>query len=369
MDESMEVVIAGPDSDSISDAEYWQYTPRNPGSFTLSITVKDRTGIALESASRPVFVLAVPSSSDLRHLSIGDSITRAGNYAEFAVVCVLGGKLVGTRTYDGGIISQEGRGGWTLNSYITRIARPEGGDSPFLFPLGVEGDKFLGNTSFWKDVTAADPRGYDYSGFQMIARGWRTMGNYHFNAQGYPNSPASGDVIVDPNLMAEEQWQQYNGSGWQVMMPPPNVEVSFAKYIDRYSSAFGGRGPTSISIMLGTVDFLSALSDESWSIYKTQLDAMISSIREWDPEVPIILIGSPSGAPAAMWADQKVDGADFDRRMLQHSQRLYGAFDTPECLANGIHVISFLGVVSGDNMADYVHPEVPEGHDQMGPWL
>ncbi len=284
-------------------------------------------------------------------------------------MCVLGGKLVGTRTYDGGTLAQEGRGGWTLNSYMTRIAQSEGGDSPFLFPLGIEGDKFLGNTSFWKDVTAADPKGYDYSGFQMIARGWRTVGNYHFNAQGYPSSPDTGDVIVNPDSMAGERWQEYNGSGWQVMSPPANVEVSFTKYIDRYSAAFGGGEPTSISIMLGTVDFLSALSDESWSTYKTQMDAMISSIREWNSQVPIILIGSPSGAPPDMWADQKVDSADFDRRMLQHSQRLYDAYDTTEGLANGIHVISFLGVISGANMADYVHPKIPEGHDQMGPWL
>jgi hypothetical protein len=64
-----------------------------------------------------------------------------------------------------------------------------------------------------------------------------------------------------------------------------------------------------------------------------------------------------------------VKGPDFNRRIIDHNRRLYAAYDTAEGRANNVYVISFLGVVSPDNMADYVHPKMPQGHDQMGPWL
>jgi hypothetical protein len=363
-----QVAVAPQEEGSVSHPDYWEYTPPAAGSFTLSITVKDKLGATRAATSRPVVVSALRTGNDLRHLSIGDSITRAGGYEEQAVQCILGGKTVGTRTYDDGTVGMEGRGGWTMERYLTRIAESTGGDSPFLFPVGVKGAKFRGNTSFWRDVTVGNPRGYDYNGFQMIARGWRTSGSYLFDSNGYPTSPDVGDVVVDPSQPVGTQWMQYDGSTWSTINPQPNVGVSFAKYVERYAASFPG-GPNSISIMLGTVDFLSSSPDSSWSTYKSQLDWLIASIRQWDPDVPIILIGSPSGAQAKMWADKKITGPEFNRRIVDLSRRLYATYDTTEGRANGIHVISFLGVVSSDNMADYVHPKLPEGHNQMGPWL
>jgi hypothetical protein len=367
--ETEEAVVGPPEQAWVSNPDYWEYTPSATGSFTLSITVKDKLGATRASTSRPVVVSALRTGNDLRHLSIGDSITRAGGYAELAVQCILGGKTVGTRTYDSGTVSMEGRGGWTMERYLTRIAEPIGGDSPFLFPSGVKGSKYRGNTSFWRDVTIGNPRGYDYNGFQMIARGWRTSGSYLFGSNGYPTSADVGDVVVDPSLPVGTQWRQYDGSTWSTMKPQPNVGVSFAKYVERYAAAFSGGPPTSVSIMLGTVDFLSSPPDSSWSTFKSRLDFLIASIRQSDPDVPIILIGSPSGAPSNMWADQQITGPEFNRRIVDLSRRLYATYDTPEGRADGIYVISFLGVVSSNNMVDYVHPKSPEGHDQMASWL
>jgi hypothetical protein len=153
------------------------------------------------------------------------------------------------------------------------------------------------------------------------------------------------------------------------MYPQPNVELSFAKYVDRYTAAFQKGAPTAVSIMLGTVDFLSSLTDSTWSTYQSHLDGLIASIRAWNADVPIILIGSPSAGPAELWADQKVQGPDFNRRIIDHSRRLYAAYDNAASRNNNVYVMSFLGVVSPANMADYVHPKTPQGHDQMGPWL
>jgi hypothetical protein len=145
--------------------------------------------------------------------------------------------------------------------------------------------------------------------------------------------------------------------------------MSFAKYVERYAAAFSGGAPTSISIMLGTVDSLSSTPESFWAAYKSRLDWLIDSIRQWDQHVPVILIAPPSGAPDNMWANEKIAGPEFNRRIVDLSRRLYALYDTPEARADGIYVISFLGVVSSDNMADNVHPKAPEGHDQMGQWL
>lgn len=364
-----DVVVAESLTGSVDHGDFWEYTPPGAGSFTLSIAVKDGTGATVASASRPIVVLAPSAEQDrLRELSVGDSITRAGGYARFAV-CIAGGRTVGTRTYDGGEVSEEGRGGWTLQAYTTRIAEPAGGDSPFLFPTGIDGHKYRGNTAFWRDVTVGNPHGYDFDGFQMMARGWQNGGPYLFDPNGYPSSPGAGDVVVDPTFTAGSQWREFDGAQWATMDPQPQVEFSFAKYVDRFAAAFADGKPTAISVMLGTVDFLSSLTDAGWSAYKARLDTLIDSIRDWNSNVPVILIGSPSAGPAEFWAKQKVSGGDFNQRMIDHSRRLYAAYDTAAGRANSVYVMSFLGVVSPDEMADYVHPKMPQGHDQMGPWL
>uniref|UniRef100_A0A5Q5BFS8 SGNH hydrolase-type esterase domain-containing protein n=2 Tax=unclassified Mycobacterium TaxID=2642494 RepID=A0A5Q5BFS8_MYCSS len=365
---NMDVTISGHERAATTCPTYWEYTPRGAESFPLSIVVKNGDGETVLSESRHVVVSARPSGGDLRHLSIGDSITRAGGYADMAVRTILGGQTVGTRTYDGTYFG-EGRGGWTVKNYMNRVGDPAKGDSPFLFPVGVDGGKYLGNTSFWRDVTVGNSEGYDFRGFQAIARGWKGDGPYLFDSNGYPRSPTAGDVVIDPSQADGTQWRKFSGSTWMVLEPEPDIEFSFAKYLDRFASAYSAGLPTAISIMLGTVDFLSSLTDESWSAYRAGIDTLIESIRTWDEDVPIIIIAPPSGGPEEMWADRKVTGAEFNQRMIEHSRRLFAAYDTPEKHANNIYTISFLGTVSAENMADYVHPKDPDGHKQMAPWM
>ncbi|WP_242639370.1 SGNH/GDSL hydrolase family protein [Mycolicibacterium sp. S2-37] len=348
--------------------DHWEYTPPGSGTFRLSISVETGSGAIRAYSSRPMIVREASAVRSLRHLTIGDSITRAGGYAEQAVQTLLHGQTVGTRSYTG-VSCSEGRGGWTLEKYFTRIGQPSGGDSPFLFPVNVDGAKYLGNTSFWKAVTQGNPDAYDYAGFQILARGWQMTGPYDFDTEGYPSAPSAGDVVVDPSMATGNRWRTYTGYAWEPMNPQPGIEFSFSKYIKKYAAALAGGQPTSISIMLGTVEFLSSLSEESWARYRARLDELIQSIREWNKTVPVILIGAPNGGPPEAWAAKAVTSVEFNRRMLDHTRRLYESYDREEARANEVYVISFLGVVSEENMADYVHPKMPEGHEQMGPWL
>ena len=99
------------------------------------------------------------------------------------------------------------------------------------------------------------------------------------------------------------------------------------------------------------------------------MDQLLASIKQWNASVPVILISPPSGAPAELWSGKAIAGADFDRRMIDYSRKLQASYDTPAARAHGIYVISFLGTVAGEHMADYVHPKVPEGHNDLSPWL
>jgi hypothetical protein len=364
------VVVSGtPSGDSTNFDSYWEYRPVNPGLNTISIVVQDETGITLASATSRGVVTAPPTESGgLAHLSIGDSITKAGGYSAIAVQCILGGRTVGIRTYDSGSINVEARGGWTLDRYMTRVGEIEGSDSPFVFPVDVEGERFRGNTSFWRKVVNSDPTGYHYDGFQAIAREWRADGAYAFNSDGYPNAPNVGDVIVDPTFSVQARWREFNGRTWDAV-PPKLVDVSFAKYVERFSSAFEIATPTSISLMLGTVDFLTSFNESEWAEYKSHLDKLIASIRSWKLDVPIILIEPPNGGPPAEWSDKEITAAEFDTHMLDLASRLYAAYDTFEQRQNNVYVISFLGSVSEGEMADYVHPKMPGGHAQMAAWL
>lgn len=367
-DPSFGVTVTGPSSGSGNFGDYWQYTPAAETSFTLTITVKNRKGETVVSTTRPVVAVNAPSGAALRHLGIGDSITRDGSYIRASAMTILGGQTRGIRTYDNGVLNVEGRGGWSLDGYFTRIGHPTYGDSPFIFPVGVDAEKFWGNTNFWKNVTVTDPSGYDFAGFQRIARGWASSGGYLFDSNGYPVSPASGDVVVDPNQAAGSIWRQYNGSAWVAMSPQPATEFSFSKYMDRYASAFAGGAPTSISIMLATNDFFSTMTETSWNTYKSRIDSFITSIRAWSNSVPIILIGAPSPGPATLWSTTSVARFDFNRRMIEYAYRMAEAYDTPAARSNRVYLTSFLGTVADANMADYVHP-ASAGHTQMGVWL
>ncbi len=348
---------------------HWQLTPTAAGSWTMTIAVLDRAGAVVLTASTPVVVYAPTNAPTCRLLAIGDSITRPNVYNAQAAAMV-GGVTRGTRTYDNGGSRGEGRGGWSLAGYFTNIGHEQWGDSPFMFPVGVAGEKFLGATEFWRKVCYDDPNGYDYQGFQKIARGWgEASAPFLFNAQGYPVAPTEGDVVVDATFAEADEFRQYVSGAWVRMDPQPAVEFSFSKYMARYAAAFADGAPTAISMMLFTNDWFNQLTDATWLEWETRVKTVITSIRAWNATIPIVLIAAPTGGPDALWAAQTVNKVDFDGRMRDAATRLGNAFDTSAMRANYVHVISFLGAVAPENMADYVHPKSPEGMAQFAPWL
>jgi hypothetical protein len=53
----------------------------------------------------------------------------------------------------------EGRGGWAVSTFISNGGSASGFDSPFMFPTGLTGVQYRGNTEFWKRAIAVDSGG------------------------------------------------------------------------------------------------------------------------------------------------------------------------------------------------------------------
>jgi lysophospholipase L1-like esterase len=346
----------------------WQLTP-TAGTITLTFDIMNADNSIAETRSISVQTIAKPAAGTVKWLAIGDSITQNTQYIKTAVA-QQGGKAVGTRTFDNGVTSHEGRGGWSLDSYFSRYGRTDGIDSPFMFPVGVAGDKYRGNTAFWKAALYTDTAGYLSSGYTKAGSGW-TDSTLDFNASGYPISPATGDVVYDPALAAGTQWQEWSGSAWTTRGTQPAWEFNFSKYMARYAFIFAAEGaPTVVTVMLGTNDFGSVLlTDQRLADYKTRMDSLIASVRAYSATLPVVLLTPPTGGPQDKWEAKPYGEThlkEFDDKMKGFADYIFTTYGAST--ANKVFVGQTTGAVALANHADWVHPDTT-GHNQMAPWV
>ena len=280
-----------------------------------------------------------------RHLCIGDSMTRGGAFLE-RVLLLPNVSLQGIRHYDTDPdgINREGRGGWTVAQYMDLDRNTSYGNySPFVFPVGKTGAQFRGNTEFWRSVITAPD--YESEGFQKIARGWQDEpAPFEFDTTGYPIAPTVGDCVVDPSLDPTAKWLEWTGAVWEVMTPQPESEVSFAKYLDRFSAAFTDGNPQSVSFLLGTNTFSrlnNGITEGVAALWVGDMTTIITSIRESLPEAKIIISMPITGSnqDAAAWFSGCEDPADLIRSNMQEAGRLIlDTWDNDTALANNIYI-------------------------------
>lgn len=365
------------------------------GSFTLSLTVRDYKQVALKSGSTTVELISKATSTPVRLLGIGDSITRGGAYLKHLADKLPNVTLQGLRHYDSEAANlyREGRGGWSLASYFTYFARNDF-ESPFMFPDGISGANYRGNVGFWKNIMN-DVSGYDYAGFQRIARGWADPGApFVYNqSTGYPLNPVTGWVVFDGAKPEGEKFQEWTGSAWVTRgVQPSTWSFDFAKYLERYAVIFGAGLPTHISIMLGANDFGSLVPDSTnLATYTSRLDTLISQAQAAIPGVKIIVVvpvmgGDQNGIAANYGNTQNEWG--FRRNLQMLARHLLTTYDTTTKEATGIHVAPVNLVVdpvygfnsSTENVnrystaqttrtSDGAHPSETVGHPQMGDCL
>lgn len=342
----------------------WKVTPTIAGTGSLTVTVSDRAAEQVATKTVSVVVNDTTLTTPCRLLPIGDSITRTGAFASTAAT-ILGGTTVGTREVDG--VLNDGRGGWKMADYAADIGNTADVDSPFLFPTGVAAERFVGNTEAWRQIV--DPVAgleYAFSGFQRIARpGFASSGAFLYDSTGYPVTPVSGDVVIDPTRSAGDKWRTYNGSAW-VALADQTVEVNFSKYMTRYAAAFSGGDPTAISIMLGTNDFYAGIDDAAFATFAARLDTLITSIRVWSGTVPIAVCIPPVGGHQDDWATAQTHKFEYEDRMFAFSELMRAQYDTDAARTNKVFLTSFLGCVDDEDFtpSGTVHPG--EGHTTMG---
>jgi hypothetical protein len=340
------------------------------GNFDVTVKLRDMNMNVLKTAVTNVEIVSKTTpTTPVRLLCIGDSMTRPNTYAKQVQDILPNVKTVGTRTYDDGVSNGEGRGGWTVSNYLNNIGMSSGVDSPFLFPVGVPGSKYWGNTEQWKKICYTDPNGYDYQGFQKIAKGW-TGTDFLFDTNGYPKNPSVEDVVIDPTKPAGSRFLKWDGSEWVVMNPQPTVEFNFAKYMERYASAFGVGAPTVVTILLGANDFQTTDGiNGGIESYISGIKTIINSIKAYNSAIKVVINLPIIGNTQDIWATAKGTSgtAEMYRQNMQKvGRRILTEWDNDTQLANGIYVCAMNAVIdTAQNLADWVHPN-SEGYKQIG---
>lgn len=346
----------------------YSYTPTTLESFSFEVALKDMYFNTIKNKAATIEVVDKTTATPVNILAIGDSITRNGKYVKTVQDELPNVKAVGTRQYSGETFAREGRGGWTLASYFNNIGMTTTVDSPFLFPVGVPGSKYWGNTEAWKKICYTDPTGYDYDGFQRIAKGWNGT-DFLFDVNGYPLNPSVDDVVIDPTKPAGSGFLKWDGSAWVTMDPQPTVEFNFSKYMERYAAAFGTDTPNVVSFLLGTNDFMHAIGiDGGISSYISYLRQAINSIHAYDPNIKIIINMPILGNTQDFFSNTygtSINDYQFNRNMQDLGLRIVSEFDNDTDLANKIYVCPLHLNLDVNNLTDHVHPN-DNGHTEMG---
>ena len=282
-------------------------------------------------------------------LCIGDSMTRSVSYMEHIQSKLYDINFKGTRSFNG-ILYHEGRGGWTSGNYLTKTGSDP---SPFLFPKGVQ--NYYGDMDFYKQVQNYRDNIYTYAGYH----------NFRKISDGECYSENGKLYSSDSSLLCGNiEW-----------------EFSFDKYIKRYNIGH----LDAVSLLFGANDLQITEYSETDAHVKTyieNLDIMISSIREHDPSIKIIINTPVPGADQNAWGMRACLGSSnrykynmmkLAEAIIAHYENKPGIYISP--MSACIDTIYGFAAQEKDSSRyntekelfqnNWVHPQKP-GYFQMG---
>ncbi len=275
-----------PEYDVVVDCRYggnfgdcWRISdfPDDADSFPLAVRVFDEWGRKLaEKACRIELLEKAVRPEAFKLLCIGDSMTHRHVYLDHLAVKLANLRLIGSRSFDGGTVRHEGRGGWQLTHYMTCHADWWGGPSPFVFPEGISGRDYYGDKSFYDRLKTPDLDSYALDGYV-----WEEIreGQFFHDREMLFRHTAEGNVLADT---------------------APRWAFSFGKYIERFSI----EKPDAVSILMGANDLQNtdyAEAPERIARFMDELEAMIASIHEYDAELNVIVNLPVCGAEQYAW--------------------------------------------------------------------
>lgn len=373
--------------------DFWRLEPGNDkdefyaaarGEFPLTLQIYDRHFELLQEKTTRIVIVGKAKCARRSMLCIGDSITRNGHFVAHVQSMLPPIRTIGSRIYAGESVYREGRGGWTAEMHLSQAARPLEGDSPFLFPAGIPGPRYRGNTSFWSHVVHREPQGYWYNGFQQAAKpNGDASRPFLFDERGYPREPRAGDVVCDP-AREVDPLLTWDGARWQRLDPQPPWEFDFAKYLERYSLP----KPDIVTLLLGANE-ISPLErmEDGIGPFLQHMQQMMDLIRLHAADVQFI-VNLPIGcAGQDAWGRHCGSNrhAERHRRNIQRvGQEMLKKWDHEEARRQGVHICPMLLVVDPEygfdrlgepankyvattveRYCDWVHPNL-SGHCQMG---
>jgi len=257
----------------------WKITafPEDADQFPLTVCVYDECGKKLAEKTCTVeLVEKAMRPQEYRILCIGDSMTHRHHYVDHLSAKLGNLKTAGIRSFSGGTIRHEGRGGWELTHYLTQYADWWGGPSPFVFPEGFSGSEYYGDKSFYERLKTPDLDSYSLDGYEWtdIAEGQV----YHHEGKIWRHT-SDGDVIADEN---------------------PRWAFSFSKYMQRFSI-----GPlNAVSVLMAANDLQNTSYEEGPARidrFMAELETLIGSVHEYDPCIDIIVNLPVCGAEQYAW--------------------------------------------------------------------
>lgn len=251
--------------------------PEDVDQFPLTVAVYDEWGRKLcEKSCTIELIERAVNPGEYRILCLGDSMTHRHIYVDHLAVKLADLKTVGTRSFNGGVICHEGRGGWQLSHYVAQYADWWGGASPFVFPDGFSGREYYGDRSYNERLKTPDLDSYSLDGYT-----WTEI--------------AEGQVYHDGGKL----WRHTAGGDVQAA-EDPRWAFSFPKYMERFEIA----APDAVSILLGANDLQNtSYGDGPARIdqFMSEMEIVIASVHEYDPEIDIIINLPVCGAEQYAW--------------------------------------------------------------------
>lgn len=275
-----------PEYDVVTACEYggnfgdcWRISdfPEGVDAFPLTVSVYDEWGRKLaEKSCRIELRQKAVRPPEFRLLCIGDSMTHRHCYLDHLAAKLANVRLIGTRSFNGGVICHEGRGGWQLTKYMTAHADTWGGPSPFVFPEGVSGAEYYGDRAFREQLKTPDMDSYALDGYvtRKIAEGEI----FHDRGTLWRHT-AAGDVPVDH---------------------APRWSFSFSKYMERFCIG----KPDAVSVLMGANDVQNTPYEDAEARigqFMRELDVLIASVHEYDAALDVIVNLPVCGAEQYAW--------------------------------------------------------------------
>lgn len=257
--------------------------------------------------------------------AIGDSFTYNGTWYNFANSLCPALSWVGMRksTMAESSLRAEGRGGWSLEDYMTRKGSATTSFSPFLHPSGYT---YYGCIESWAAIVAGSTA-YNLAGFTDFVS-W-------FGADGKKLNPSVNDMMYDET---NNKYIYWTGSSWVEYSGTPSFVFDYGKYI----AAWGITSPDIVMIMLGVNDWFAGFNEAKAATWNSYMQTVIGSIQAYATAVgktiKIAICTNTVHIGTENNSYYKPD-EQIGRQMWLGRKNLIETFDTAEYLAEGVYVV------------------------------